>query len=156
MFPRKADSSAGPGPKLCIWVLEAEQNWNRKGKALDHVRRLVKCTQNCPPRRQKGGGTEPCTGQGPALALTRLHLGELWGAPGVQAEASQVNSKSLSQWLAGLSQAELAKVYAMMLTYSSGGRGGATILKWRQEGLKPCLLGALAFCIDGFLIGIFY
>lgn len=117
-----ADSSAGPDRKLLIWMLEPEQNWNEKGKAIDHVGPAERACE-MHPRTVLPGGTEPCSGQGAALALTGLHMGEHWGAPGVQAEASQVNSESLSQWLAGRSHTELSKVYAMTIAYRDWRKG---------------------------------
>lgn len=83
VFPQKADTTARLDRKLFIWILKPEQNWNKKGKAIDHVGPAEEPCEThleLSPQETGGGGTEPvavpCTGQGACACTGLLHLGE--------------------------------------------------------------------------------
>lgn len=80
----------------------------------DPLRNLVKCTEELPPQETAGGGTEPdavpCTGQGACACTDGRTWESLRGGSRCQAEASQGNSRRLSQGLAGRSLMELLEV----------------------------------------------
>lgn len=85
--------------KLFVWILEPEQNWNKKGKAIDHVGPPEEACDMHPRKVHPGDKRrrdEPCTGQGPALALGRVLGGSR--CPGRGVTGKQQEPEPVAGW----------------------------------------------------------